>query len=236
MCANYRPVTRLDRLLTYFGIERPRDELPSEFAEETWPTGLAPFIRRAGDASGRACVGGHFGLLPHFAKELAYGRRTYNARSETVDRLASFKKAWSNGQRCIVPVECIYEPCYETGKAVRWRIQQPADVPFGIGGIWCAHPWMKDQTGEPVLSFAMLTVSGEGHPVFERMHRPNVEKRMVLVIDPAEYERWLQCPIAEAVTFFKPWQGPLDAFPAPVEPRRKKSLPADDPSGDVSRP
>ena len=87
MCANYRPVTRTDRLLTFFGIERWSDELPLEFNAEAWPTGLAPFIRRSDDGSGRTVEGGMFGLLPHFAKEVVYGRKTYNARSETVHQL-----------------------------------------------------------------------------------------------------------------------------------------------------
>ena len=231
MCSNYQPVTRVDRLLTFFGVERAPGELPFEFAQEAWPTSLAPFIRRA-EGGGRAVEAGHFGLLPAFAKELVYGRRTYNARSETVHQLASFREAWKKGHRCIVPAECIYEPCYESGKAVRWRIQQPGDVPMGIGGIWYRHPTMKDKNGEPLLSFAMLTVSGAGHVVFKRMHKPEDEKRMVLILDPAEHDRWLECPVSEASTFFQQWQGPLDAFPAPLPPRGKKAPAADEPDAE----
>ena len=135
MCSNYRPVTRIDRLLTFFGVERGRDEAPAD----VFPLGLAPFIRLAPhgeDASGRTVEDGIFGLLPSFASEIAYGRRTYNARSETVARLASFKDAWARGQRCIVPAECFFEPSWESGKAVRWRIGQPGDVPMGIAGIY----------------------------------------------------------------------------------------------------
>jgi putative SOS response-associated peptidase YedK len=225
LCANYRPVTRIDRLLTFFGVERAAGTIPHEFTHEAWPTGLAPFIRRS-EAGGRQLDAGHFGLLPHFAKEVAYGRRTYNARSETVHELVSFKRAWSKGQRCIVPAEAIYEPCWESGKAVRWCIQQPGEVPMGIGGIWYEHPWMKQQDGTPVLSFAMLTVSGAGHPVFKRMHRPEDEKRMVLIIEPAEYDRWLQCSVDEAATFFRQWHGALDAFPAPLARGSRKARPA----------
>lgn len=59
------------------------------------PTGIAPFIRIAEDASGNRRVDdGAFGPLPGFAKELAYGRKTYNARTETVSKLPSFHSAW----------------------------------------------------------------------------------------------------------------------------------------------
>jgi putative SOS response-associated peptidase YedK len=135
MCSNYQPVTRMDRLLTFFGVQRDRDEPPTD----VFPLGIAPFIRLAPDSHGqpaRVAEDGIFGLLPSFATELAFGRRTYNARSETVDRLPSFKDAWAGGQRCIVPAEAIYEPNWETGKAVRWRIALQGDVPMGIAGIY----------------------------------------------------------------------------------------------------
>jgi putative SOS response-associated peptidase YedK len=92
VCSNYRPVTRIDRLLTFFGVERDRDDLP----QDVFPLGLAPFIRlrRGGPLRSddeRIVEDGIFGLLPHFASEIAYGRKTYNARSETVATLASFR-------------------------------------------------------------------------------------------------------------------------------------------------
>jgi putative SOS response-associated peptidase YedK len=216
MCANYWPVTRLDRLLTFFGIERDRHDMPPDL--EVWPLGLAPFIRAAEDGTGRrAIVTGQFGLLPFFAKEVAYGRRTYNARSETVATLPSFRDAWKHGQRCIVPAECIFEACWETGRAVRWRIEQPGEVPLGIAGIY--RCW-RAPDGSERWTFAMLTVSGAGHAIFERMHRPGDEKRMVAILDPSEYDRWLQCPPAEAMTMLVQWPGALVAAPAPLPPRR----------------
>ncbi len=42
MRANYQPVTREDRLLTFFGLERTRDGLPPY---EVFPMGLSPMIR-----------------------------------------------------------------------------------------------------------------------------------------------------------------------------------------------
>jgi putative SOS response-associated peptidase YedK len=81
----------MDRLLTPFGVERNRDEPPAD----VFPTGLVPFIRKAADGSGNKVVmDGAFGLLPFFAKEIAYGLRTYNARSETVTTLPSLRDAW----------------------------------------------------------------------------------------------------------------------------------------------
>lgn len=217
MCSNYRPVTRLDRLLTFFGVERERDDAP----QDVFPLGLAPFIRlrRGGPAlpdDGRIVEDGIFGLLPHFASEVAYGRKTYNARSETVAVLASFRQAWRAGQRCIVPAECIYEPNWETGKAVRWRIGQAGDVPMGIAGLYATwrHP-----DGRKMSTFAMLTVNADEHPLMRRFHRPGEEKRMVVILHPDDYAAWLSCTVAEAPKFFRLWEEALDASAEPLPPR-----------------
>lgn len=218
MCANYHPVTREDRLLTFFGVERPPDEpLPTE----VWPLGLAPFIRLHEDGSGHRVVEhGQFGLLPLFAKEVAYGRRTYNARSETVDQLPSFRESWQRGRRCVIPAEAIYEPCYESGKAVRWCVQQPGGVPMGIAGVY--RRW-RSPDGAWRWSFAMLTVNADGHPVFQRLHAPADEKRMVVILDPSAHDAWLRCTPAEAKSFFRRWTGELEAFAAPLPPRGRQA-------------
>ncbi len=217
MCSNYRPVTRSDRLLKFFGVERERDEPPVDI----WPLGVAPFIRLAEDGSGNKIVDdGIYGLLPQFAVEMAYGRRTYNARSETVAKLASFRESWAKGWRCIIPAEVIYEPCWETGKSVRWVIQRPAAVPMGIAGIY--RKW-RQPDGRELFTFSMLTVNADTHAVMQRFHKPEDEKRMVVILDEQDYGAWLSCPVAEAPRFFKQWQGELEAHPAPLPPKAPKA-------------
>lgn len=218
MCSNYRTVTRVDRLLTYFGVERGAREPPPEV--DTWPLGLAPFIRLHEDGSGNKIVeDGQFGLLPHFAKEVAYGRKTYNSRSETVDKLPSFRDAWAKSRRCIIPVEWLYETCYESGAAERWRIQAEGAIPMGVAGIY--NPW-RAPDGSLLWTFSMLTINADGHPVFSRMHKPGDEKRMVVILDPQDYDPWLLCSPAQAKRYFRQWGGALEAFPAPL-PRRRRA-------------
>lgn len=210
MCSNYRPVTRADHLLSFFGVERDR-KTPAP--EDVWPLGVAPFIRLHESGSGNRVIDdGIFGLLPPFAKELAFGRKTYNARSETVHQKPSFRESWRQGRRCIIPAQFIYEQCYESGKAVRWRVQQPAEIPMGIAGIY--WQWTGPDGGM-LWTFAMLTMNADGHPVYQRFHAPGEEKRMVVILDPGDYDRWLQCTPDEAKAFFRQWQGELDAFPDP---------------------
>ena len=216
MCSNYLPVTRQDRLLTFFGVEYEKKE---QQQREVFPLGMAPFIRLTveGQEGGRPALvaeDGMFGLLPGFAAEEQYGRRTYNARSETVHKLPSFKPTWNAAQRCIIPVEAVFEPNYESGKAVRWRISQEGDVPFGVAGIY--RRWRDPKGGPPIFTFTMLTVNADTHPVYKRFHKPGEEKRMPIFLDPKEYGPWLRCSLDDAPKFFKQHPGPFLGEAAPL--------------------
>jgi putative SOS response-associated peptidase YedK len=214
MCANYHPVTARDRLLEFFGVERPDGVAPPELA---FPLSLAPFIVRAQDRvqMEREFKLGRFGLLPYWAGELAFGRRTYNARAETASSKPSFKDAWLRGRRCIVPAEAIFEPNYESGKAVRWRISRRDGRPMGIAGLW---GWWRDpKSGQEELSFTMLTVNADEHALMKRFHRAGEEKRMVVILEEAEYSAWLDCPAERMHEFMRCFPAErLEAEPDPL--------------------
>ena len=99
---------------------------------------------------------------------------------------------------------------------MRWRIGQAGEVPMGIAGVYASwrHP-----DGREMASFAMLTVNADAHPLMQRFHRPGEEKRMVVILAPADDAAWLACPVAEAARFFRCWEGPLEASPEPLPPR-----------------
>jgi hypothetical protein len=54
------------------------------------------------------------------------------------------------------------------------------------------------------------------HPVMHRFHCPGDEKRMVVILDPKDYDERLSCPVKEAPKFFRQWNGMLLAFPKPL--------------------
>jgi putative SOS response-associated peptidase YedK len=216
MCANYTPVTEHERLRSHFRVD-----LADVFPPETWPGYAAPFVRQARDREIPAAEArvGLFGLIPHWAKDPTIGRRTYNARAETVAEKPSFRDGWRFGRRCIVPAEHFYEPNWESGKAVRWRIRRRDGAPMGIAGLW-GH-W-RAPDGRDVLSFTMLTINADGHEVMKRFHRPADEKRMVVVLDEADYDAWLDAPQARMADYLTRY--PADALaaePAPRPPARR---------------
>ena len=115
MCANYEPEHR-DDFTAYFDTQRPE----FEYRTDLYPCQDGPILVRQGQHQ-RDILRASFGLLPHWAKTPTFGRRTYNARSETAAKLPSFREAWKRRQLCLVPVRRFYEPNYESGDSVNIR-------------------------------------------------------------------------------------------------------------------
>jgi putative SOS response-associated peptidase YedK len=143
------------------------------------------------------CELAQFGLVPHWAKDIKkFGLRTYNARSETVHEKPSYRSAWKDHRFGLVLVESFYEPNWETGKAIRWRIKTSNGEPAALASIW--ERFVDKETGEIIFSFSMLTVNADGHEVMKHFHKPEDEKRSVVVLIDSEYQPWLHASHDEA--------------------------------------
>lgn len=237
MCANYTP-TRLDAISQHRSLERllfdhgatapsaaPADAALADLPAETFPGYLAPILResvRAGAAPGAVeAVAAMFGMVPHWA-DPKLARQTYNARSETVASKPSFRNAWKHNQFCIVPADDFFEPCYETGKPVRWRIAGADGEPLAIAGIWESK---GGADGAPLLSFSMLTINADGHPLMQRFHKPGDEKRMLVLLEPDQYRGWLEGALVNDPAVYRPWPAErLVARAAPLPPRRPRQV------------
>lgn len=207
MCAHYESVKDPERLQRNFGVRVPGDLGTAD----VWPGYKSIFIRRpkenddAGEAApDREAMLGNFGLIPHWAKDATIARHTYNARAETVAEKPSYRDAWRLGRHCIIPVEAFYEPDWRSGKAVATRISRADGQPMGLAGIWTG--W-KSPSGEILRSFSMLTINADQHPVMNQFHKPTDEKRMVVILEPQQFDNWLAAPAHRSMEF-------LLAFPA----------------------
>lgn len=203
MCSHYQALKDQARLQKQFNVQRP----PVAGVYDVWPTYKALFIRRSREADvgdeavpEREALAGQFGLLPHWAKDDKFGRRTYNARSETAATLPSFRDAWRKGQHCIIPAEAIFEPDWRSGKAVPTRIARADGEPMGIAGLWS---WWRSPAGVEVPSFAMLTINADEHSLMRNFHKPTDEKRMVVILGEGAYGDWLTAPAAKSMDFMR---------------------------------
>jgi putative SOS response-associated peptidase YedK len=189
MCSNFRPTWAGE--FAHFGVPPP--QLPFE-EQDAYPGNPAPMIYQPPDGGGWTSVVGSFGLLSGRARGRSFDKYTCNAPAETVAEKPSFSRAWQRRQVCIVPATAFYEPCYETGKVVWWRIARADGAPMAIAGLWERMPWRE---GMSSWSFALLTVNADSHPLMRRFHKPAEKKRAVVVLDRPALDAWLNADSAQ---------------------------------------
>jgi len=191
MCTNFTPTTNFNWVKKSFDIA-----LPEGAPAEAYPGYAAPLLVKS-HQTGRVAAGlARFGLIPAWAKDDKISRHTYNARSETVAVKPSFRSAWRQRQYGLLLVDNFFEPNYESGKAVRWKIELESHDPFGIACLW--DRWTDPASGEIVVSFSMLTANADGHPVMCQFHKPGDEKRTPVIIAPERHQAWLSASADEA--------------------------------------
>ena len=212
MCSHYQALKDRAKFEKEFHVRLP----PYEGVHDVWPTYAALFVRRPREADAgdeavleREALPGVFGLIPGWAKDDKFARRTFNARSETAATLPSFRDAWRKAQRCIIPAEAIFEPDWRSGKARAKRITRSDGAALGVAGLWSA--W-KSPAGPSVASFTMLTINADAHPLMRNFHKPGDEKRMVVILPEARYDDWLHAPVPQAMEFMQPY--PADGLRA----------------------
>jgi putative SOS response-associated peptidase YedK len=203
MCSNYKFPSKKGLSL----LDIHEEQLELEMKTHVYPLAPAPIIMRGADNFELDIA--RFGLIPVWAKELKYGRHTYNARTETVASKPSFRHAWKNNQFALVPVDTFYEPKYIDGKPHWFAISREDGNPFTVAAIY------DDAIieGEKIRSFSMLTINSDQHPFMKQFHDPNDEKRSIVVIPEESRHDWLRCDHEQAHEFFFEMQDEFIAKP-----------------------
>lgn len=214
MCSHYEAPTP-SQLAAAFGINNDH-----QGKLDLWPGYMGPFLRplaslddEIGERPGLEVLAGTFGLIPSWSKDTKIARRTYNARSETVADKPSFRNAWRRAQHCIIPAAAIYEPDWRSGRAVPTRIARADGEVMGIAGLW--EEWRDPGTHQVLHSYTMLTVNADTHAFMRNYHRPDDEKRMVVILPRGLYRDWLEAPVEASAEFMRRY--PADRLA--VEPR-----------------
>ena len=205
--------------------------------DDDWPTDIvggdfAPIVRRfgVGDAAQKEAVIARFGLLPSTAKTEKPPASSVNARSETAATRSSFKGAYMQRQWCIIPAQCLYVPYFADGakRPERWRVRRTDRTPLSIAGLW--DRWVGDD-GRAIVSFAMLTINCDLHPLLSRFQRAtgdkgeSAEKRTPVLLAEEDFEAWLDSSPNRAPIFFGTFgKDDLEAEPAPSTSRRTTAL------------
>lgn len=146
------------------------------------PTELNPIVRLNKARDARECALARWGLVPSFAKDLAFGTRCINARAESLRTAPAFRAAYE-ARRCLVPANAFYEWSGPKGHRVKWRIVLKDEPLFALAGLW---EWWKDRAADalPVHSYTVITTDANA----ALMH---IHDRMPVIIAAQDYARWL---------------------------------------------
>lgn len=213
MCTNFIPAPR-----SAFTTDLNWPEPTFEYPKETYVGYRVPIRLIAPDSGAAELREAMFGLVPFWSKDTKISRHTYNARTETVGSKPSYRDAWKKRRYALVPMAGFYEPDYETGKPIRWRIERRDHGIFTVAAIW---DYWRSPDGSGLTSFSMLTINADDHPVMGRFHAPGDEKRSLVVIPPGHRESWLNATAKEAERYLAPM--PAAEFTAGPDPRAPPS-------------
>ena len=134
-----------------------------------------------GGSEGRHAALLRWGLVPHWADDLASGARRINARAETVATTPAFRDSFAH-RRCLVIADGFYEwEKLPDGAKQPWHITLATGAPFAFAGLWAA--WHAP-TGETVRTCAIITTAAS--PVLAPIH-----DRMPVILDRDDEGRWL---------------------------------------------
>jgi len=125
----------------------------------------------------------HWGLVPSWAKDTKMAGRMINARSETAHEKPSFRAPFKR-RRCIIPASGFFEWKREGSKKQPVYIHPHPDTGkkfFGIAGLW--ENW-QSADGSELKSCTILTT--EPNELMADVHN-----RMPVILDPADYDTWM---------------------------------------------
>lgn len=126
-----------------------------------------------------------WGLVPPHAPEPKVDYATFNAKAETITTAPTFRHAWRERQRCLVPVNAFFEWKGSKPPKQKYRISVRGESQFCLAGLW--EKWNQ---GDQVLeTFTIITV-----PANELVAEIHDKKRMPVILATRDYGQWLFSP------------------------------------------
>lgn len=138
-------------------------------------------VLRLGDDGDAQLVPMRWWLIPSWSKEPTTKYSMFNAKSETVERSAAFKKPFRS-RRCVVPVSGFYEWTHNGGRKLPYHFVPHDDPGLLLAGIW--DRWHDDAAGRAIESFAVLTCPA--NPGLQFVHN-----RQPVMLSRGEARQWI---------------------------------------------
>jgi putative SOS response-associated peptidase YedK len=180
MCGRYAFHASREKLLLQFGLSDAPDIAPRY---NIAPQSRVPIVR----ADGLVTV--QWGLVPFWSKDPKSAYKMINARAETLVEKPAFREVFKR-RRCLVPASGFYEwKQTATGKVPHYICMNDSDL-FAFAGLWEHWAGKGERATETLETCAVITTTPNA--LCARIH-----DRMPVILDPADYARWLAEPALE---------------------------------------
>ncbi len=198
MCGRYALFSDPERIRVHFGL-REVPPLPPRY--NIAPSQEVPGVRHREE---RELAMLRWGLIPSWAKDIKTGYRMVNARAETVAQRPAFRAAFRR-RRCLLPADGFYE------WQARGRYKQPYFIRRKDGDLMAFAGLWEHWEGEGEVIESCTLIVTDANPLLRPIH-----DRMPVIIDRADYDRWLLPTedFAGLLALLRPYpEGALEAYP-----------------------
>ena len=176
MCGSFELMVKPNELQAAFDLDFVPPALAP--AEHYYPGQGIPAVVNAAE---RVVEILYWGLIPSWAKDISIGRRTFNARCETLREKASYRKAYER-RRCLIHATAYYEWRCANDRKIPYKFSLKDNKVFMLAGLW--EYWV-DSSGNEVYSGTVITCpAGNG---LEAYH-----DRMPVVFDRYNCWQWME--------------------------------------------
>ena len=185
MCGRFSLTADPEELAALFDLAELSEFPPRYNIAPTQPI-LTVGINAAGK---RDAILVRWGLIPHWVKDPGDFTLIINARSETANTKASFKTAMRH-RRVLIPASGFYEwhrPANKKLPKQAYWIKSASGEPIFFAGL--VETWMGKDGSEMDSGCILTTQSNE--------QIGNIHHRMPVVIQPSDFDRWLDCKTQE---------------------------------------
>ena len=126
-----------------------------------------------------------WGLIPSWAKDMAFRKNTLNARLESLHEKPSFRGITSN--RCLILATAFYEWHWndDKGKSKQQYQINTTEELFAFAGLY--DQWHNPSTGEIMHTYTMLTTTANESMAYIHNHK----KRMPIILKKEDELAWL---------------------------------------------
>ena len=178
MCGRFVQRTPLGEIRVLFETTNPVPNMAPHY--NAAPTQDLAVVRHNPQTGERALDLLRWGLVPLWAKDLAFGPKCINARGETIATNRIFAEAFAR-RRCLIPADGFYE-WRGKGKGALPFAAVPREGIFAFAGVW--ERWRNPADGSIVRSFAIATTTANA------LCRP-VHERMPVILPATAWSAWL---------------------------------------------